>query len=72
MRRKKIFLPLSVITLFFGIFVLLNSQFTPTGAFIGGAETSISSFVGLFSLVVSGVSYIFSVEEAEEEEKTFV
>lgn len=69
MNKRNLLLPVSAITLFFGIFMLLNSQVTPTGAFLGGAEMSLSPLIGLGSLVVSGVSY-FMGRNAHEDRKS--
>lgn len=67
MKKKRIFLPVSVATLFIGVFMLLNSQLTTTGAFIGTVTSSVGVVAGMFSLLVSGVTYVLSTQDEEEE-----
>jgi hypothetical protein len=71
MKKKNVFLPMSAITLFFGVFMLLNSQLTATGAFIGTVTSSVGVVAGMFSLIVSGVTYVLSVQGEEEKENEF-
>ena len=71
MKKKKVFLPVSVVTLFVGVFMLLNSQLTTTGAFIGTVTSSASVVAGMFSLIISGVTYVLSMQDEEEKENEF-
>jgi len=55
---------LALFSFLFGTFLLINSENTITGAFVGSnLAPSLTSSIGIFFIFVSGLLFFFGVED---------